>query len=70
MPPFALFEFVAFQLASAFGANNAKSGTCVAEAARRSQLASGTCVVEAAKRSRLAGSLVRRSEKRGGFPPL
>jgi hypothetical protein len=35
VPPFALFEFVAFDPGSAIPANNAKSGTCVDGAAPR-----------------------------------
>ena len=35
VPPFTLFEFVAFQLSDAFGANNVKSGTGVVDAATR-----------------------------------
>ena len=50
VPPFALFEFIAPQFRIPLRANNAKSGTCVADATERSQLG----VAEAAKRSQLA----------------
>jgi hypothetical protein len=33
-----LFEIIASEFFGAFGANNAKSGTCVAEAAKRLKL--------------------------------
>ena len=39
VPPFALFELVASQTASASRANNAKSGTCVTDAPSREELA-------------------------------
>jgi len=35
VPPFALFEIVASQIGSGSRANNAKSGTCVDDAAKR-----------------------------------
>jgi len=35
VPPFTLFEFVAFRLSDAFGANNVKSGTGIVDAATR-----------------------------------
>jgi len=35
VPPFALFEFVAPELSDALRANNAKSGTCVVDVAKR-----------------------------------
>jgi hypothetical protein len=47
VPPFALFEFVAPKFRNPFRANNAKSGTCVSDAAKRSELAG---VAHAARR--------------------
>jgi len=42
VPSFTLFGFVASQLCGVLRANNAKGGSCVVEAARRSQLAGET----------------------------
>ena len=64
MPPFALFENVAPGFTYAFRANNAKSGTCVAEERMRARLEEGyaaTRELAAALRS------VRRSIS-GGAP--
>jgi hypothetical protein len=35
VPPFTLFEFVAYHLSNAFGADNVKSGTGVVDVATR-----------------------------------
>jgi hypothetical protein len=60
VPLFALFGFVATQLGNAFGANNAKGGTCVADATTRVSLQKGgTCDVDSTTRASLG-------KKKGG----
>jgi len=46
-----LFEFVALQIADAFRANNAKGGSCAAEAPTRLESVDGTVLADA-KRAR------------------
>jgi len=50
-----LFEFVTSQSGDQPQANNAKGGSCVVEAPKRSELVGGTSVVHAAKRIPWAG---------------
>jgi hypothetical protein len=48
VPSFALFEFLTSQSGDPPQANNAKGGSCVVEAPKRSGLVGGTCIVQAA----------------------
>jgi len=60
VPSFALFEFIASQSGDPPQANNAKGGSCVVEASRRSGLVGRTGVAEAAKRIQWAGQICLR----------